>query len=113
MKILRNILITASVLIISFILIDFLLPTQWKVERSIVINAWAQNVYPLVANFKSGWPQWSAFDFEDPSIQYSYPGPEEGVGATRSWVSKKMGNGTQKTIGADPASGITYQLQMV
>lgn len=106
------IFIVLVVFIIAFVMVGFLLPTKWKVERSIVVNAPVSVIYPLVANFKAGWPQWSAFDFEDPSIQYSYSGPDEGIGATRSWVSKKMGDGSQSITGADPAVGVTFQLQM-
>lgn len=112
MKILKRILIVIVSLVLAFLIGGFLLPSKWKVERSIVINAPAKAIYPLVANFKTGWPQWSAFDNEDPAIQYSYSGPEEGLGATRSWISKKMGDGAQKITGADPATGVAFQLQM-
>jgi hypothetical protein len=112
MKIFRKILVSILLLALLLILVGFLLPSKWKVERSIVINAPVVSIYPLVANFKSGWPQWSSFDFEDPAIQYRYSGPDEGVGAARSWTSKKMGDGSQEIIKADPASGVEFQLHM-
>jgi len=99
-------------LFIAFFAVGYILPADWKVERSTFIKAKPQQIYPLIANFKTGWPQWSAFDFEDPSIQYSYSGPLEGVGATRSWVSQKMGDGSQTILWALPDSGIEFQLSM-
>lgn len=61
---------------------------------------------------KNGWPQWSAFDFEDPKIQYTYSGTEAGLGSTREWTSKKMGNGKQTIIKGSPEYGIEFKLYM-
>ena len=112
MKIFKKILIILAVLAATILLVGFLLPSKWSVQRSIVINAPSSAIYPLVANFKTGWPQWSTFDYEDPTIKYDYAGPDQGAGATRSWVSKKMGDGSQVITTADPVSGIGFQLQM-
>lgn len=91
---------------------SFLLPSRWQVERTVVINASGAEIYPFVANLKAGWPQWSAFDYEDPAIKYSFSGPEVGEGAARSWQSKVMGNGTQKITHADPDNGVEFELEM-
>jgi len=88
-----------------------LLPRSWKVQRSLIIDAPPGALLPLVANLKTGWPQWSAFDNEDPDIKYSYSGPDEGPGAARSWVSKKMGDGSQNIVRAD-TKGIEFELRM-
>lgn len=74
----QKILLGIIVVIVAFFVIGFLLPGQWAVEKGITINAPPENIYPFVANLKNGWPQWSEFDFQDPDIQYSYSGPEEG-----------------------------------
>ncbi len=99
-------------IVLAIILVSFLLPSNWRVERSLFIKAAPEQIYPYISNFKTGWPQWSAFDFEDPDIKYSYSGPDEGVGATRSWTSKKMGNGNQNITKAEPHSGIEFDLRM-
>lgn len=112
MKIVRVAAIGFIVFTILFLGIGLLLPSQWKVERSTVVNAAPEKIYPYVANFKIGWPQWSAFDEEDPTLQYHYTGPEVGAGATRSWASKKRGDGWQKIEKADVATGITFTLDM-
>jgi hypothetical protein len=97
----------------SFVIaIGFVLPKRWQVSRSIIIHQRPRVIYPLVADFKQGWPKWSAFDNEDPTIQYSYSGPSLGSGASRSWISSKMGNGFQTVTAADPASGIQFELKM-
>ncbi len=108
----QKILLGIIVVIVAFFVIGFLLPGQWAVEKGITINAPPENIYPFVANLKNGWPQWSEFDFQDPDIQYSYSGPEEGEGASRSWKSKKAGVGTQKIVKANPSTGVQFELVM-
>jgi len=93
-------------------MVGFLIPSNWTVKRSIVIQAPQSSIYPLVANFKTGWPQWSHFDIEDKSIQYHYSGPEEGVAATRTWTSKEMGDGTQTITSANTDNGIEFTVTM-
>ena len=112
MKLAKRIAIGVAALALALILGSYLLPSKWRVERAIEINAPSERVYPYVANLKTGWPQWSVFDTQDPQIQYTYAGPDEGVGATRSWTSKKMGSGTQVITRADARLGVDFTLTM-
>ncbi len=112
MKIIKFILGSALGAILILVGIGFFLPSHWRVERSVVIKAQESKIYPYIASFKTGWPQWNVFDREDPDIQFTYQGPESGDGASRSWVSKKMGNGIQKITKADPLSGIDFEISM-
>lgn len=96
MKFLKGLIVTIVVFVLALVLVGFLPPSQWKVERSVIVNAPAKVIYPFVANFKTGWPQWSTFDYEDPSIQYSYSGPEVGLalpvpGFPRKWGMRRKG----------------------
>src|SRR5258707_11320671 len=100
MRLVKKLLIGALLLLIGFAAVGSLLSPEWRVERSVVVNAPAATIYPLVADFKTGWPQWSAFDSEDPAIRYRYSGPDAGVGASRSWTSMKMGDGVQRIVKA-------------
>src|SRR5688572_15961277 len=106
MKVLKYLLFGLAGLIASIALIGFFLPADWQVKREITINAPAEKIYALVANLKTGWPQWSEFDKQDPDILYTFDGPELGVGAKRSWLSKKMGNGWQEITSANPTTGV-------
>ncbi len=107
-------LLFALVLIVAALVgISFLLPSEWKVERSITINASPEKMYSLVANFNTGWPQWSAFDAAYPDTVYTSAGAEEGLGATRSWTSPSMGDGSQTIVKADPKEGIEFDLTML
>ena len=92
--------------------VGFFLPDNWSVERSVFIQASPEKIYPFVANLQSGWTEWSLLNEEDKEGEYVYSGPEEGVGAFRTWKSKKMGNGWQRITKADPKTGISYDLEM-
>src|SRR5258708_5609986 len=106
MRLIKKIVFLMLLILLLFVAAGFLLPAKWRVERSAVINAPPSTIYVFISNLKMGWPQWSAFDSEDPNIQYSYSGPEAGVGATRAWKSKKMGDGSQRITEADALQGI-------
>ena len=113
---LKKIIISVStiivVLLLGLVVSSYYLPSAWKVERTIVINTKPDKIYPLVANFKNGWSKWSSFDYEDPEIQYTYNAVESGLGAERSWVSKKMGDGEQKIVSVEDNALVQFELKM-
>ena len=101
MNILRKILLGLVILIVLIIAVGYMLPENFTVQRSIVINAKPATLYPYVASLKDGWTQWNPFAEQDTTIVLSYSGPDTGVGATSYWTSKKMGDGTQVITQAD------------
>jgi hypothetical protein len=87
----------------------FLIPGDWRVTRSIVIDAPPAAVHPFVSDL-ANWPKWAPFEKGDPDMKITVGTPSQGVGATRSWKSEKMGNGSQEIVRSDPATGIDYRL---
>lgn len=97
-------------LIAAFFIGGLLIPKEWSVSRSVTIQASPEKIYPFISDFKE-WDKWSPWNAtKDPSMQYSYSGPETGVGAKRSWTSEKMGTGWMELTTADPQTGISYDL---
>ena len=86
MTVLKRVIIGLVTLIVLLGVIAFLLPRQVHVERSIVINAPQAELFEALNSFKrfNEFSPWAALD---PTTQYSYEGPESGVGAKMSWVS--------------------------
>ena len=97
------------VLVLGFVLVGFALPSQYSVERQLVINAPPERIYPLVAAPKR-WMQWSIWTHRDPTMHIEYFGPESGVGAGWRWDSKTEGRGEMTFVTADPARGLSYKL---
>jgi hypothetical protein len=112
MKKLKILILLIGFVAAAFVAIGYSLPASWEVSRSIEIQAPPEKIYPLIADFKNGWSKWSAFDFADPTIQYTYSGPEMGERARREWISESMGDGAQEIIIADPKTGIEFNLDM-
>ncbi len=87
------------------------LPSHYRVERSIVIDATIADVYPPLNRLKD-WPSWTAWTKEkDPTMTLSYEGPEEGTGAVYKWQAEKMGNGRLEITQSDPTHGVFYSLK--
>lgn len=85
-----------------------LLSPHWRVERSIVIDAPPAVIYPLIANLKSGWSAWNPW--QDPSMNVSFTGPDEGVGATQNWKGGDTNGGTIRITKADSREGVEFAL---
>lgn len=87
------------------------LPRAFEISRSIVIAAPPERIHPFVDSFRN-WPRWSSFDTADPDARFDSPEPSSGVGASRSWKGRRMGDGSQRIVASDPRRGVTMQLRM-
>ena len=111
-KILKKLMLGLAVLVVLVLVVSLFLPSKWRVERSIVIAARPEAIYPLISRIRQ-WPEWTAWTKEkDPTLTFNYSGPEQGVGATSKWTSEKMGSGTAVITAADPQKGVTFDLNM-
>jgi hypothetical protein len=94
--------------------VGLILPQAISVERSIVIDAPADQIYPLISSFKEGWVAWSPFGkAEDPEMQIRYTGPLAGAGAGQVWDSPKQGDGHMEIVRADKERGVEYELAVM
>lgn len=94
-----------------FLIVAMFVPNSFKVERKIVINASPEAVFAQVNNFKNQ-ENWSPWIQADSTIVNTYTGPENGVGATSTWKSKKSGNGTQTITESVPYSSISSEIKI-
>jgi hypothetical protein len=99
MTVLKRVIIGLVTLVVLLVVIGFLLPRQVHVERSIVINAPQAQMFEALNSFKrfNEFSPWAALD---PNTQYTYEGPESGVGAKMRWVSSSddVGSGTNEIV---------------
>ncbi len=96
-------------MLLVLVLGGFLVPADYQVERSVVIAAPPDHVYPLIATPRR-WKEWSMWNRRDPAMAMSYFGPEAGAGAGWSWNSSSEGKGRMTLQAADPARGLSYDL---
>jgi uncharacterized protein YndB with AHSA1/START domain len=109
MKWLKRIVLGVFVLVAVLLAIGMVLPSGFKVQRSVEIAAAPSKVYPLIASPRE-WKNWSAWNRRDPAMKIEYSGPESGVGAKWSWQSKTEGNGTMEFTAAVPDQRVDYSL---
>ncbi len=110
MKVLK--IIAIAIVIIFFLLVigGFLLPSGWAVTESITVEASAEEVYPLVSNFRE-WPHWTAWAAADPAMTYEYAGPAAGVGQVTVW-SGNQGTGRMEITALDSLRQVEYYFSM-
>lgn len=110
MKILKKILIIVAVLVLAIVVVSQALPSTYQAERSIVISAKSEAIFPWISTMKK-WQDWTPWSVaKDPTLVYSYEGPESGEGAISKWESKTFGAGSMKVTVADPVQGIRFDL---
>ncbi len=110
MKVARRIVLALVVVPVLVVLGSFLLPSSYRVERSLVINVRPEAVFEQINRLKH-WPQWTAWTVEKyPDMKFSFAGPEAGVGAVYSWTGQSSGNGTLTITAAEPAKSVSYSL---
>jgi hypothetical protein len=110
MKRLKTLLLALLTFIALFLVVALFLPSRYEFQRSIHIQAGSDAIYPWINNLKR-WPEWTAWNHEkDPTLRYTYDGPEEGAGASCRWTGEKSGNGAMTITESDPASGAKYEI---
>lgn len=85
--------------------------SSFSVSRTAFVPAPPEAIFPLVSNFRE-WISWSPWEGIDPSMQRSYSGPVEGVGAQYTWKGNgKAGAGTMEIQEAAEPSRILLRLE--
>ena len=110
MQTLKTILLILGVVGLLVVAISQFLPGHYHTERNTIIAAKPEAIFPLVNNVKkwTAWTPWSAA--KDPTLVNTYEGPDEGVGATSKWTSKKFSEGSMKVTESDPSKLIKFDL---
>jgi hypothetical protein len=109
MKVLKWIVLILIGLVVIFALVGFLLPAEYKVERSTVVKAAPAQIFPFV-NELPNWQLWMAWYEKDPEMEITYTGPTSGVGATSAWNSKTEGKGEMVVQEMIPDQLVRYRL---
>ena len=92
-----NIAIRIAQIIVVLVLlvagVGLLLPQQQSVERSIVIDAPAMRIFPLLSGARA-FHSWSPWAEQDPDLAIEWLGPDQGKDSGMKWSSARSGNGS-------------------
>ena len=87
-------------------------PDTFRVQRSAVIAAAPQTIFPLIADFHR-WAGWSPWEHRDPAMKRTFEGPASGVGAVYAWDgNRNVGAGRMEIVEAAP-SRIVIKLDFI
>lgn len=88
-------------------------PDTFRVERSIVIAAPADAVFPHV-NALRRWEAWSPWQKLDPNATAAFEGPEAGEGAVMRWEGNRdVGKGSMTITESRPDAFIRFRLDFL
>lgn len=108
----KKILIAFASLLGLVLVLGLVLPTTYRVERSLVILAPSELVYAQVAQPRR-WPEWTPWNASQyPGGEWMFGGPELGAGSVRSWTGDVIGRGTLSLSEANPRTGVSYQASL-
>lgn len=101
MEILKYILFGILGLVILIVIVGLLAPNDFKVEKSITINAPASDIHPYLANLRlqSEWSVWAAMD---PDQKETFEGVDGAPGSKHSWEGEITGKGYQEIVSLTP-----------
>lgn len=110
---LKKFLLLLIVLLVGFSSYVTMQPNEFRIARSLVINASAEAVYNQVNEPKKmeAWSPWSKLD---PNAKIRYSGPDVGVGAAVTWIGNdEMGEGTETIIDSIPNELVKTRLDFI
>jgi hypothetical protein len=107
MRLLIRVLLFFAGALALFLAVGVVLPGEWSTERSMVIRAGPERVYPFISGPR-GWEGWSLW----PEAGMGYEGPDSGPGAVRVWDDPDYGDGRFTILAAEPGVEVRYRVEV-
>lgn len=108
-----DILIILIAVIIAFIVVVSVQPSEFKVMRTATVAAPAEIIFPHINNLHK-WEAWSPWAKLDPSAKNTFNGPDSGTGASLSWVgNNKVGIGSMEITESRNNEYIKFRLDFL
>lgn len=108
----KPVLITIGVGLIGLIAFIQTRPDHFRYERSGVIQAPPDAIFPYLSNFKLGM-EWSPYEKKDPNMKRSFSGPTEGVGQIEDFDgNNEAGSGRLEMLKVTPNQSAQVRLTM-
>lgn len=96
MKIVKYVLIGLGVLIVAFLGLGLIIPREYTLEKTALIDCPKAQLHSKVSNLRS-MNEWSPWADYDPDMKNTYQGEDGQVGSVSSWEGNdKVGKGKQE-----------------
>jgi hypothetical protein len=104
-------LAAVAAVIVVFLIVVALQPSDFKVERSATMRAPAPAAFAQVNDFQN-WQAWSPWEKVDPALKRQYEGPKAGTGAVYAWQGNKdVGEGRMTIMESRPGELVRIKLE--
>jgi uncharacterized protein YndB with AHSA1/START domain len=105
------ILIVLAAIIVVFVAVVAMQPSEFRIARSATLSAPPPDVFAQVNDFHH-WDAWSPWANIDPAMKQTYEGAPAGAGAIYSWYgNNKVGEGTMTLTESRPNDLIRIKLE--
>lgn len=102
-KILLGLVAIVGVAVAVVLILASQQPDEFRVERTVSINAPAEKIVTHVEDFHQ-WGGWSPYEQLDPAMQRTFSGPPAGKGSVYEWSGNSdVGQGRMEILEASPA----------
>ncbi|MEO6845660.1 MAG: SRPBCC family protein [Chthoniobacterales bacterium] len=110
---LKKVFILVAVIIVIFIAVVFMQPSEFHIQRSITIGAVPAEIFSHVNDLHQ-WHAWSPWTKLDPDAKETFEGGESGLGAIMHWDGNKhVGAGSMTITESKPNEDIRFQLDFL
>lgn len=110
MHFLLTLIVIAALVVIVLALMK---PDTFRVERSALIKAPADKIFPHINDFHL-WDKWSPWEKLDTNMKKTHSGAESGKGAVYEWDgNKKVGQGRMEILESTPSSSVKIKLDFI
>ena len=110
---LKILAVVVAVLVVAIAIVLVLAiskPDIFRVERSVVINAPPDKIFPLIADFHQ-WGKWSPYETRDHAMKRTYSGTNGGKGSVYAWQGdKNVGTGRMEILDAPAPREVVIKL---
>lgn len=108
---LRIVLIAIAVIVVVFLAVVAMQPSDFRVVRSATIAAPAPAVFAQVNELRK-WEAWSPWAKKDPQMKQTYEGVPAGTGAITAWAGNhEVGEGRMTIVESRPGELIRFKLE--
>lgn len=102
-----------ALLVVVLLVVASQKPDHFRVERSALVDAPPERIYPLVEDFRL-WSRWSPYEKLDPDMTRTYGGAEKGLSATYAWSgNSNAGRGSMEIVEVEEPSRIVIALRFL